>query len=203
MLALNRRRILGEICEKANLFIHSEGVRFDQDGFYVGWIKLQVPHEGSASGRVFKTVTGHSCSTEHEAREKAAQEAIVQIMESGSIVINDVNYSSLYTALGQLRSATAQSYFNGVQATQLAWERDNLSREKDVILTHLAHICTSFNDILPVEVIRPLGPGIGLCAGMFAYTGAVPPVTRIEQVAYFIVHTLLGSRSAGGRSPSG
>ena len=189
---LNRRRILAEICEKASLAVHSEGTRVVEGGLHAAWINLQVPIAGSIGGTVFQMVLGEPCNTPDEARERAAQRAIERIMTTGNIVIDDVNYSSLYAALGQLRVATAQSYYNGVQATHLAWQRDDLSRKKDGILTHLAHVCTSFDVVLPIKVIYPMGSTCRLSGGTLMYTGPMPPVTRVEHVAWFIIHDLLG-----------
>ena len=104
---LNRRRILAEICEKAGLVVHSEGTRVVEGGLHDTWINLQVPVAGSIGGTVFQMVLGEPCNTPDEARERAAQRAIERIMTTGNIVIDDVNYSSLYAALGQLRVATA------------------------------------------------------------------------------------------------
>jgi hypothetical protein len=140
----------------------------------------------------FQTVYGIPSATQAVAREKAAQEAITRIIASGNIIIDDVNYGSLHNTLGQLHSATMQSYYSGVQAVQLAQERDRLSQEKDVILSHLAHICTIFDDVLPIEVVQSSTSDVLLSAGTLRYIGSVPPVTRVERVASFIIDRLLG-----------
>jgi hypothetical protein len=189
---LNRRRILGDIAEATNLPIYSEGSHTPSPGRFSAWIKMDIPIAGNHPHRATTMVTADSTISEEHAAEKAADKEIKLIVKNGNIIVHDVNYDSLRDNTMKLRCAGLAACHNDAHLTRIACENNRLLQEREHLLTHLAYACTSFDDVLPIEVVQtPAIPG-DLSTGTLRYTGNMPPSNRLEHLASFIVHSIIG-----------
>jgi hypothetical protein len=119
-------------------------------------------------------------------KKKATDKAIRLIIKNCSIIVNDVNYSSLHDNSIKLRFVYLSACYNDAQVTRISCEYKRHLHKKEQILTHLAYACTSFDDILPIEVIQPPANPTDLSTSILRYIGNMPPVTRLEQLDSFV-----------------
>jgi hypothetical protein len=189
---LNRRRILREIELATAVVINSEGVDAVNDGEFIGWISLQIPPAGSTAPAVNEVVHGRPAATHEAATESAASEAIKRIVNNGDMVIKDLNYDALRNARTELRCACVAACYRETCVSRALFQRDRALRDKENILVHLAHACLTFDDVLPIKVTNsPLFPP-ELSVKKLVYTGNTPPVTRLEQLACFLLDSFSG-----------
>jgi hypothetical protein len=137
-------------------------------------------------------VTADSTISEEHAAEKAADKAIRMIVKNGNIIVHDVNYASLKDKTTKLRCAGLAACHSNAHLTRIACENNRLLQEREHLLTHLAYTCTSFDDVLPIEVVQAPTIPEDLSTGTLRYTGNMPPSNRLEHLASFIVHNIIG-----------
>jgi hypothetical protein len=110
------------------------------------------------------------------------------LTEGGNIVV----YDSMHDNRTRLRCSGLTACHRDQQVGKITCENIPLRRAKDQLLTHLAYASTNFDDVLPIQVIQPPTNPADLSTGVLRYAGTTPPTTRLEQLAYFILHSIVG-----------
>jgi hypothetical protein len=188
LITLNRRRILQDMSEGANITIHSQGLATPTPGRHTAWINLDIPIPGQHPQVAPTMITAESFTSEEDALERAADRAIRMLIEGGNIVV----YDSMRTNRTRLHCSGLTACQSNQQLAKTACENTQLRRAKDELLTHLAYACTNFDDVLPIKVVQPPTNPADLSTGVLKYTGSTPPTTRLEQLASFILHNIVG-----------
>ncbi|KAM3253645.1 hypothetical protein ACQJBY_047629 [Aegilops geniculata] len=126
--------------------------------------------------------------------EKSAQVALECICADYNISINDHNYYVLEVTKERLFAArekaqTKQWQFN-MARQQVNTQQNEFARQTMI----LAKICNGFFDILPLRMY-PQRPDNG--DPIITYTGAHPPVRRMQELAKSLYHYITGTNPAG------
>jgi hypothetical protein len=188
LITLNHMRILQDMSEGANIAIHSQGSATPTPQRHTAWISLDTPISGQHSQGAPTIITAESFISEKDALERAAYRAIKMLTEDGDIVV----YDSIRVNRRRLRCSGLTACHTDQQLTKITCENTQFHRARDQLLTHLAYACTNFDDVLHIQVVQPPNNPADLSTGVLRYTGAIPPTTRLEKLASFILHNIVG-----------
>jgi hypothetical protein len=181
-------RILQDMSEGANIAIHSQGSATPTPQRHIAWINLDIPILGQHPQVAPTMVTAESFISEEDALERVADRAIKMLTEGGNIVV----YDSMHDNRTRLRCSGLTACHRDQQVGKITSENIRFRRAKDQLLTHLAYASTNVDDVLPIEVIQPPTNPADLSTAVLRYAGTTPPTTRLEQLAYFILHSIVG-----------